>query len=314
MRVAIGSWMSGTMSGLLLSMTLACGTAFAADKTFEKKFSVDPGGTLTVDTDMGTIVVNGTDVREVTVRAAMSGTESQLKDFDFNAEADSRGVTVRGQRYNDWWLDLSWLFGGDVRIKYEIQVPHDYHVELRTSGGMLDLQNLKGTIRGHTSGGRLRLKSVAGDIDLHTSGGGIQAEKISGVAQLRTSGGTVTVDDTDADLNVRTSGGSIRLRNIQGKVDARTSGGSIDAGFRGDNRGSTFRTSGGSIRIAVPKDFKATIDARTSGGSVKCELPLTTRGGHDRNDRNQIFGDINGGGESLSARTSGGSIRIRASE
>ncbi len=199
-------------------------------------------------------------------------------------------------------------------MKYDIQVPRDYHLDVRTSGGGIETQNIKGDVRGHTSGGHLQLNSINGVVDVSTSGGSIHAEQLTGDARLHTSGGSITIVDSDAELDLRTSGGGIRLQNIEGKVSVRTSGGSIEASFHGVNHGVELRTSGGGIRIAVPNDFKATIDAHSSGGGVSCDLPLTTRGGDDRNDRNELYGDINGGGPALVARTSGGSIRIRPRE
>ena len=285
--------------------------AFAADKVFDKRFTVMPGGTLTVDTDMGAIIVTGGEGHDVIVHATASGPESRLRDFEMSADVDNHGVTVHGRRSNDWWLDLSWLFGGGMHARFEIQVPRDYQLELSTAGGAIEAQNIKGNVRGHTSGGHLKLESINGQIDVSTSGGAIQAQQLAGATHLRTSGGSVSIRDSVGDLEVRTSGGSVHLENIDGAVDARTSGGSMELSLRGANRGATLRTSGGSIRISLPKDIKATIDAHTSGGGVHCDLPVLSRRDEDRS-RNELYGDINGGGPVVAARTSGGSISIRS--
>ncbi len=299
----------------LAVMVLLAGTAEAAEKVIDKKFEASLGGTLTVDTDQGTLVVVGTKSNEVVIHVLLSGTEDQLRDFDVALESNGKSVTVRGRRRDDWWLDLSWLFGGGkFRARFEIQMPTDYHLELRTSGGHIEASSISGSLHGHTSGGHLTLASLSGDIDLSTSGGHIDARRLTGNARLRTSGGSITIADSKVDLNARTSGGAIRLQEVQGRIDARTSGGSIEAHLLGPNRGVTLGTSGGGIRVDVPSDFKADLDAYTSGGSVYCELPLTTRGGNDGRKHNSLYGDLNGGGETLSLHTSGGSIRIRARE
>ena len=297
------------LSVALTSWSFAAPATFAADKVFDKKFAVSPGGTLNVDTANGSLTVSGADVREVTIYATLSGSENMLRDFEITAEQDRHGVSVHGTRAGGWWLDMSWLFGSNFRVKYDIQVPREYALELHTSGGNIDARNLQGNVNAHTSGGDIKLASVVGAVDLHTSGGDIQASQVTGNALLRTSGGGITATDTSGELDLRTSGGTIHLQNVEGKVSARTSGGNIDASMRGANLGSTLRTSGGNIVIAVPSDFKATIDAHTSGGRVSCDLPLSSS---DRDsDRNDLRGNINGGGPTMIASSSGGNIRIR---
>jgi hypothetical protein len=64
-------------------------------------------------------------------------------------------------------------------------------------------------------------------------------------------------------------------------------------------------TSGGSIRLAVPADFKADLNASTSGGKVDCELPLT-----GTTKKSSINGQLNGGGPKVRLSTSGGNIRV----
>ena len=62
--------------------------------------------------------------------------------------------------------------------------------------------------------------------------------------------------------------------------------------------------------MLLPRDAGCTVDARTSGGGVKVDKELVT---HHRSKKrsNQLNAEINGGGETLELRTSGGPIRIR---
>jgi lia operon protein LiaG len=77
------------------------------------------------------------------------------------------------------------------------------------------------------------------------------------------------------------------------------------------NAGVHVETSGGNIEIAVPAGIGASIDAHTSGGDVVCDLPVTVSG---RVSEGTIRGTVNGGGNKIIARTSGGDIRIRATQ
>lgn len=165
-----------------------------------------------------------------------------------------------------------WFAFGQQRVLYTIEVPRGYPVEIRTAGGSIDVGHLQAAVH------------------------------------ARTSGGSIQVTDTAGELNVRTSGGSIHLEGIDGAVRAVTSGGSVRAEMRA-NRGVTLATSGGSIVLWLPVSASGSIDARTSGGRVRSGISLSRT---QFASRNELRGDINGGGEPIFLRTSGGSIRVDA--
>jgi hypothetical protein len=58
----------------------------------------------------------------------------------------------------------------------------------------------------------------------------------------------------------------------------------------------------------MPKDTAGQIDAATSGGSISTDFPVTTTNFSDH----RLNGAINGGGETIYARTSGGGIALNA--
>lgn len=142
--------------------------------------------------------------------------------------------------------------------------------------------------------------------DIRTSGGSIVVRQLTAPTRDRTSGGSVSVDDVRGPIDVRTSGGSIRLERIDGSIRAVTSGGSVKAEVR-TNRGVSLATSGGSIALLLPADAKGSLNAHTSGGHVESTVPLSSV---EIASRNELRGAINGGGERILLRTSGGSIRI----
>lgn len=107
-------------------------------------------------------------------------------------------------------------------------------------------------------------------------------------------------------VDVSTSGGDLLLERIQGDVSGKTSGGDIRvAEVRGPVK---MNTSGGDIVLRMSKDVSAALYASTGGGSVRSELPVTTSEFSSR----KLVGTLNGGGEQIQARTSGGSIRLQS--
>lgn len=173
----------------------------------------------------------------------------------------------------------------------------------RTSGGSLQLANLSGALTGHTSGGSIKLTDCQGNIDMSTSGGSIRAENVQGQIQIKTSGGSIKGSSVSGTLSAQTSGGSIALTQSEGSIDARTSGGSINVSLTKVTGPVQLRTSAGSVRIAVPKGG---YDVDIQGSRV--ELPSAEFQG--TTNRKAASGKLNGGGEVIEARTSGGTAQL----
>jgi DUF4097 and DUF4098 domain-containing protein YvlB len=125
------------------------------------------------------------------------------------------------------------------------------------------------------------------NLELSTAGGALEVRDLHGKANGRTSGGRITVENVRGEVQMRTSGGPIVATKIEGATQLQTSGGTIEATRIAG--GLKAHTSGGSIRIA---QAKGALDVHTSGGSIDI--------------------DLEGDNAGVSARTSGGSITLRA--
>jgi len=267
---------------------LAASPAGAAEKKVERTFTVSPGGSLTVDADSASVRVSGGDTNQVTVRMSARGSEEDLATAKLDAFQKDDGVTVmmRRRKKTGWFSWNSWSGEGHI----EVTVPRRYAINIHTGGGSVELTDTIGPATLRTSGGGIVAKKVNGNVEAHTSGGGILADTILG--------------DVDAD----TSGGDVRLLHVDGKIRAQTSGGSVECSLVGINRGISATTSGGGIQLTLPRDTTANIEATTSGGEFTSDLPVASTAwqhGHVR-------GSINGGGQSIDVRTSGGGISLRA--
>lgn len=299
------------------------------EQQVEKHFKAAEGGTLYLNSDRGSVKIRGQAFDEVdvvvTLKADTRNKEEARDWFDrFELTFDHRGkdVEIRGE-WDDSWFGRR----NKLKVHFDIQVPKRYNLDVDTAGGSIWLDDLSGEVRletsggsiamgeiegpvwAETSGGSISLERAKGDASVHTSGGSITLSKIEGSVDAKTSGGTISVDGVDGNLQARTSGGSLRLTNINGNLKARTSGGSIHAELlKQIDEPAELRTSGGSITLEIPANLKADIDASTSGGRVMTDIPLTIQG---TLSKGRIQGTMNGGGERISLRTSGGNIEIR---
>lgn len=323
---------------------LSCAT-YAAEKVLDRTFTVQPGGTLRVMADSSDIVVTGTDSSQVVVHILATGSQRTIQHLTLTADQSGNDVEVGARHQSDGWM--SWLWQNwrlDSRVT--VQIPRTYNVDVKTSGGDLTITRATGTVRGKTSGGDIRAGQIEGPLDVGTSGGDVEIDGVKGDTTLRTSGGDVVATAIQGKLDAKTSGGNVHLSRIEGptrartssgdviasdmkgevdlhssggnikafvtdgRINAETSGGDIKAELTGANQGISATSSGGSIELRLPKGTTGQLDASTSGGSISTGLPVTTTEMGER----KLKGSINGGGEAIYARTSGGDIRLHVKD
>ncbi|EQD50019.1 conserved hypothetical protein, secreted, partial [mine drainage metagenome] len=261
---------------VLIAAILAAPVALAAHRTYAKQFSAPNGGRLTLHTQVGSVHVIGAQTRNVTIRAQLTGTKSFLNSIHIHAEQTPTGVTISAHidhREMHHWFHF--IFFARNHVRFTIEVPRDYPVDLRTSGGDIGVRDLNASVHAASSGGDISIAGVAGKIGLHTAGGDIQVKNDNGAANMSSAGGDIDIADSTGALDLRTGGGDIRLRNDTGKIQGFTAGGGVWARLRA-NDGVSFSSGGGDIDVLLPRNVGAALDARSNGGSLTSEFPLST--------------------------------------
>ena len=285
---------------VVLAAWMACPASARADFRLERQLDLAPGGRLLLDTDDGRVTVRGGSQDGVRIR--ITSRRDDIDDrYRFSFESDGQRAVVKGDRRGASWF--SWRRDS---IEFEIEVPTATSLELETSGGRISVEGVDGELVVDTSGGSIEIVEVRGDVDAHTSGGPIEVVNVAGDLRADTSGGSISVEDVTGDVRAETSGGSIRMEEIGGRVYAHSSGGSVSVRFAGGNaEGGDLSTSGGTVTAYVDRSVPLDIDASTSGGRVSFDI--TVRG---QVSKGKVQGTINGGGESLRLRSSGGNVRL----
>lgn len=302
--------------------------AMAVERNVEKSFNVKPGGTLNLSSDTGTVDIKSHTENTVLVSVeliAHTSSDNTAKDifdnFNLGFNHDGKDVTITGNLDNSWFWHSSRL-----TVHFNITVPNQYNLKVKTSGGYINVSDLKGRATLKTSGGSVKLGNIDGELDARTSGGGIKVEDVTGNTLVKTSGGSIRIGRVKGNLDARTSGGGIDVDGVDGNLIAHTSGGhlillNISGNLVGYTSGGPIvaeltkqvtgrvelRTSGGGIKLTVPAGFRADLDASTSGGRIFTDIPVTV---HGRISNSSINGKMNGGGPEVRLRSSGGSIRI----
>ncbi len=296
----------GSSAGRLAPLAAAAGR----QSTKEQSFTVGKGSALDVSVTGCEILIKTWEKSEINVVVERID-EDDMEFVKLEQTGDEVRVTYRPK------------WGNNSDGRFVITVPSQTKLELRTSGGDIELQgNLTGDAIGSTAGGDITIEKVKGTVRMSTSGGDIRTGDIDGKADLRTSGGNIALAVVNGEATVSTSGGDIRIERVSKKLDARTSGGEIEVGdIGGDASLSTaggdvrvgkvsgnayLRTAGGDLKL---KGASGTVEAKTSGGdidlnSISGSIEASTAGGNVNADLNP-----SGKGESK-LKSSGGDIKL----
>jgi DUF4097 and DUF4098 domain-containing protein YvlB len=291
-------------------------------------FSVPPSISLDLGTSGGDISV--TDKIKGTVTAGTSGGDISIGEVDGDVTAGTSGGDVEvGKVAGKTELSTA---GGDIEA---LEVIGD--AKLETSGGDIEVGNVKGVLSASTSGGDIIVGSVEKDLTASTAGGDIQIEDVGGSARVSTAGGDIGVGKVSGNAVLKTAGGDIELRGASGTVEAKTAGGDIECvavtgSITGATAGgdiyaeldpagdspSSLETQGGDVRIVVPGDAKATIEARIRirrgwGDEDEYEILSDFPAESHQKDKKLITGKyvLGGGGPTIRLETVNGNIEIR---
>ncbi|MDB4901244.1 MAG: hypothetical protein JWQ63_525 [Mucilaginibacter sp.] len=315
-----------------------------------KSLANDAISSVVVSTSAGGIAVSGqsgeTPRIEVYIRdnnnRELSKEEIKKRleeDYDMNISVNGHelsAIVKTKHNFTNWRQSMS--------ISFKIYVPRQVSTDLKTSGGGIHLDNLKGNetfttsggglqidkldgvIRGRTSGGGIDVSNSNDDIDLTTSGGGILAKNCSGKIRLVTSGGGLVLEDLKGTIYSHTSGGGVEGNNIEGELitgtsgggielkhmncslEAITSGGNLDAQMTHVGKYLKLHASAGNIDLVLP--LKQGLYLDLSGESIN-QHPGNISGFSGEWNKHHINGSVNGGGAPVNANASSGDINVK---
>jgi TonB family protein len=192
---------------------------------------------------------------------------------------------------------------------------------LTTGGGHIHAGVIGGTAQLETGGGNVSIQRAGGRVTASSGGGQINFGEAVGPIQARAAGGGVRVLRVAGPMQLDSNGGSISLPRVDSPVRASTGTGTITAWLTptlmktpGDSQ---LESRQGDIIVYVPRQLSVTIEATidasldhhiTADPSLPLKVSYVTgeSGG-------QVHGEcaVNGGGEVIYLRTSGGNIQLR---
>ena len=258
-----------------LLLAIISGTIVFAQDTkpyFQKSFSNVSIQKLVVTTEGGSIVVNGSDSKDVNVQVSIkcnglamtdAQIEQDLKDnYTFTVNIDNGKLSAQLTRKSD-------TLPSDKRLyaSFTLSIPRNVNTDLSTAGSFILLTGVNGDQQLVTSGGDITVTSTTGNVKCADSGGTILLRDVKQKMDLSDAGGNIIVSHCSGDMDIANAGGKIILSNVDGKIKAGNSSADILASnVHGDLSASNV---GGNVNLF---DLSCKISAVTTNGNVYAKI------------------------------------------
>ncbi|HWR34675.1 MAG TPA: DUF4097 family beta strand repeat-containing protein [Clostridia bacterium] len=273
----------------LAVVALACLAAIQAPAQTRKdfKFSAAPGATLTIVNESGAVTVRAWAGRQVAIAATTYSDKVEIDQNQSGTRIEVRTHLLQPKLDTD-----------QSRVDYEISVPPDVALNIRSSNGPIAAERMRGDIN---------LEGDTAQIDVRESG--------YGHVHVRTMGGPVRlVNVANAHVEITSVSGNVELTNVDGpRVEVNTTNGKIaysgDFGREGDY---TFTSHSGDIDVTLPASASVDITARSVKGSVQNDFPFQPKQHTSFAANTRAFaGTSNSGSSSVQLRSFSGTIRVK---
>jgi hypothetical protein len=266
------------------------GTVVSEQKTFSATGEV----TLTLETFDGAIEVRSWERNEVSVEILRTAnTAEEARALEVRTSQDGNRITVEApnDRSSHTIRIGAWR---SPSVAFVVRAPRRMILEASTGDGSITVGDLAGTLT------------------LRSGDGAIRGENLEGRIKASTGDGSISVQDSRGELDVDSGDGSIRLSGSFELLRVHSGDGSVtvDAAEGSAMRNDWSVTTGdGSVRVSLPSEFNAEIDAQSGDGRVTTDWSAERRDDEDE-DRRTFRGRLGSGGRTLTVRSGDGSINL----
>lgn len=240
----------------------------------------------------GTIVVNGTDPRQISWQLRKRITapnEAEARRLFSSAHLSNRS------QGNKTWLEAQ-ITPAEARVHLELTVAiprstrlvrlyaksGSMHVAgvdgaagLKLGAGSARVDRISGPVFAKVGMGTVDIGKVGGDLTVNTTGARVRIGSVLGRVVTQSGGGSITIDYARQGINAQTSSGDIRVGQCGGEAVLNSGGGSLDVGSVAGK--ASLQTTLGNIKVGHADGF---VTAITGGGKIN--LWGLTRGAEAR--------------------------------
>lgn len=257
--------------------------------------AIGTNGTVDLNVVGGSIVVTGTDSRQVRIVATSERGSLRL-------EHSTNRITLR--------LDRARGRGGDT--EYRVTVPPGVRVLTSSTSGDISVKGTRGDVEATTMSGDVTIADITGSVSSETLSGDIDIAGITGNVRVQSVSGDVSVTRATGNVEVESVSGEIGLRTITSKaVRGVTVSGEVDfdGSIAADGR-YDLRSHSGDVRVALPPGVNALVGVSTFSGEIDSDFPLTLEPGQRRTQGRQFEFRLGSGGARIDLESFSGDIYL----
>ncbi|HAK46913.1 MAG TPA: hypothetical protein DCO79_13470 [Spirochaeta sp.] len=247
-------------------------------------------GDIEIQTSSGDSVVTDINSKEIRIKSSSGDVEAA------RIEADIIEITASS---------------GDTKA---VELSAVSTLKIKSSSGNVEIDELLSAEADiHASSGRInigRLRTVE-DLVIHASSGRITADSLeAGDALIEASSGKIMINELQSNNTIiDSSSGSIEVSQLTtGDADIDCSSGKTSLGIVEIGGNINVKSSSGDVAIALPADSAFDVDLSASSGKIKSAFKVL--GEIDSSRKNEIIGEVNGGGHTIKIKASSGDITI----
>lgn len=252
--------------------------------SIDRTFEVRAGGTLDIESDLGSITITTHAEPTVTLHIVreIDSNDSELierlldnLDIAFEQRGADVSVQTKFHRHTNGFFaflfDKEWIA---PRLTCQVEIPREYNIDFALVDGDITIGDVTGMVHCQT---------VDGDIELENITGAVEAKTIEGDILITGISGALSAGSVDGDLTV-----------VMSKVT-------------GDDPLS-FSSVDGDIDVTLPPETAAFLNATGVDMDMYTDFEVALNG---KLGRNAVRGAINGGGREIRMHTVDGNIYLR---
>jgi DUF4097 and DUF4098 domain-containing protein YvlB len=273
-----------TVVALIVVTCLALAALAETKKEF--RFTVGPQANISVDNQYGAISVKPGGNSQVVITATQRSDKTEVDNVQHGNRIEIASHLLAGADQQNG------------RVDYELLIPPDATLSLRSSTGPLSAENLQG------------------DMTLEGADAVVDVRNVSnGHVHVRTMGGPITLTDIrNGHVEISSISGAVTLKSVTGPmVQANSGSGRIfydgDFGGGGDYK---LTTHTGDIEAVVPSNTSADFRAHSMLGKVQNDLALVPQ--HTRysfEEGRAFFGTVGKAASKVVLHSFSGRIRLK---
>jgi DUF4097 and DUF4098 domain-containing protein YvlB len=314
--------MTSVAAALALLALTALPAAAYADERYEEKFQkvekLALDGKVYLRNISGNIKVFIWDKAEVKIDALKFSKASTLEKAKENAALVKIEVERKDGRleilteYPEGRQERKNL---NVSINYELTIPAKADLEVRDVSGSIWAENIGGYAKLETVSGNVSLRKGAKGGTISTVSGSIELSDIKGDIRTKAVSGQITITNVLGSVDAETVSGDVKLKGLSGAKSTDINVLSGDITFDGvleKNGRYSFQSHSGDIDVYLPENSAFEFSCKTFSGDIRSDFKMIVEMmGSLKRHRQDIRGEVNGGGADLTISTFSGDINLK---